>query len=101
MLDFYKYASPKQISSHQLTALNRKLFSTALMVETSVPVKEAIFSRNDIVISVDELDGAISKLDRNKACCYDQIYAELLQLFSKGVAETGVGWHTFPMQLQL
>ena len=40
------------------------------MVETSVPVKEAIFSRNDIVISVDELDGAISKLDRNKACCY-------------------------------
>ena len=69
------------------------------MVETSVPVKEAIFSRNDIVISVDELDGAISKLDRNKACCYDQIYAELLQLFSKGVAETGVGWHTFPMQL--
>ena len=49
----------------------------------SIPVEEAIFSHNDVVISIAELDGAISKLDRNKACGLDQIYAEHLLLCSK------------------
>ena len=59
------------------------LFNCLNSNNVSICKEEVLFSYNDVVVSTDQLEDAIKKLDLNKACGLDGIYAEHLQYSSR------------------